>query len=449
MKPENGVNTHPFNERPHRTLLAMSIPVLFSMVAEPVTGLVDTAFVARLGAEPLAALGVGTVLLFSIFWVFNFLCVGTQTEVGQSLGRQESDRASEIAWLAVLMGTTLGLLVIFILRAIGPAAITYMGATGSVHDMSLAYVNIRLYGAPAVLISIAVFGSMRGYQDMRTPLWIAVGINLMNIVLDAVLIFGLGPFPKLGIAGAAVATTFSQWMGALVSLFFLSRRLPLPGRLLASDTRRLTRIGRDMFIRTGLLLFYLLMATRTATRIGFESGAAHQAIRQFWTFTALFLDAHSVTAQSLIAYFMGQGNITQSKRVARTICIWSLVTGGILMVVMIVAQPLFIRMLVPPEAAAVFVGPWLIAAFSQPINAMAFATDGIHWGTSDFGYLRNVMIVATSTGLIGIFLLEYFHIKTLEMLWGVTVVWITARGGSGLIRIWPGIGKAPLSGRRE
>lgn len=445
MKPETQTETHPFTRSPHRTLLAMTVPVLFSMIAEPVTGLVDTAFVARLGAEPLAALGVGTVLLVSIFWVFNFLGVGTQTEVGQSLGRKESNRAAEIAWLAILMGLVLGLLVIAILTLIGPAAISYMGANASVHEKALCYVNIRLYGAPAVLITITAFGAMRGFQDMRTPLWISVGINLMNVLLDGIFIFGLGPIPALGIAGAAYATTFSQWMGAIASIMLLSRKLPRPKRLKLSDTRRLIQIGGDMFVRTGLLLFYLLMATRTATRIGTESGAAHQAIRQFWTFTALFLDAYSVTAQSLIAYFMGMKDMEASRRVTRIICVWGIATGGILTLVMIAGQGFFIRMLVPPEAVAVFIGPWMIAALSQPINAIAFVTDGIHWGTGDFGYLRNGMIAATSTGLAGIFLLSYFHIETLDMLWMVTIVWISVRGGSGIIRIWPGIGKAPLS----
>jgi len=445
MKPENHDLDHPFFSRPHRSFLAMSVPVLFSMIAEPVTGLVDTAFIARLGTEPLAALGVGTVLLLSIFWVFNFLGVGTQTEVGQSLGKQEKDRASEIAWLAMLMGLILGLLLIIILGLIGPAAISYMGADAAVHEMSLSYVNIRLFGAPAVLITIAAFGAMRGYQDMRTPLWIAVGINLLNVLLDAILIFGFGPIPALGIAGAAYATTASQWLGALAAFIFLLRALPFPKRLRMADIRRLIQIGGDMFVRTSLLLFYLLMATRTATRIGAESGAAHQAIRQFWTFTALFLDAFSVTAQSLIAFFIGRDEKEQARRVVRVIFLWSVITGGVLTLVMIVGQGLFIHLLVPPEAVAVFVGPWLIAAFSQPINAIAFATDGVHWGTGDFGYLRNGMIAATSTGLAGIFLLEYYKVEALEMLWVVTFIWIVVRAGAGVIRIWPGIGKAPLA----
>ena len=78
---------HPFTRQPHRTLVSLSIPVLFSMTAEPLTALIDTAFIASLGAVSLAALGVGTTALSSLFWMFNFLGIGTQTEVSQADGQ--------------------------------------------------------------------------------------------------------------------------------------------------------------------------------------------------------------------------------------------------------------------------------------------------------------------------------------------------------------------------
>ncbi|MGD9102820.1 MAG: MATE family efflux transporter, partial [Desulfobacterales bacterium] len=109
MKTEtNRQSDHPFVAFPHKTLLSMSLPVLLSLVAEPLTGLVDTAFVARLGAESLAALGAGTVALSSIFWVFNFLGIGTQTEVAQTYGREELTRTAEIGWLAIALSAAIG-----------------------------------------------------------------------------------------------------------------------------------------------------------------------------------------------------------------------------------------------------------------------------------------------------------------------------------------------------
>ena len=91
---------HSFVRHPHRTLVRLTVPVLISLIAEPLTGLADTAFVARLGATPLAALGVGTVLLSSVFWVFNFLGIGTQTEVAHALGNPGDTRArrTPTAW---------------------------------------------------------------------------------------------------------------------------------------------------------------------------------------------------------------------------------------------------------------------------------------------------------------------------------------------------------------
>ena len=89
MKSDTLARDHPFVDRPNRTLLALAVPVFFSLIAEPLTGLIDTAFVSRLGAEPLAALGVGTAALSSIFWIFNFLGSGTQTNVAQARGQEE------------------------------------------------------------------------------------------------------------------------------------------------------------------------------------------------------------------------------------------------------------------------------------------------------------------------------------------------------------------------
>jgi len=184
---------HPFLVRPHRTLLGLMLPVLLSLVAEPLTGLVDTAFIARFGAAPLAALGVGTMALSSVFWIFNFLGIGTQTELSHALGRQDLSLAARMGSLAFGMGLICGsLLAALGIFAAAPVA-RFMGATADVHRMAADYIQIRLIGAPAVLATIAAFGCLRGLQDMRVPLLVAVGVNALNILLDAVLIFGWGP----------------------------------------------------------------------------------------------------------------------------------------------------------------------------------------------------------------------------------------------------------------
>jgi MATE family multidrug resistance protein len=437
-------NDHPFVKSPHKTLLSMSLPVLLSLVAEPLTGLVDTAFVARLGAESLAALGAGTVALSSVFWAFNFLGIGSQTEVAQAYGRKEPKRAVEIGGLAIALSAAIGGLMVLGGLPLVPILSTVMGAEGAVHDFASQYIQVRLFGAPAVLVSLAIFGILRGLQDMQTPFRVAVSINILNVILDPLLIFGYGPFPRLGIFGAGLASAISQWIGALWALTVVFHRLGIPDRIRLGDVLKLFQIGRDLFVRTGLLTAFFIFTTRAATRIGPDAGAAHQAIRQVWVFTALFLDAYAITGQSLIGYFMGPGRLEQAKRVARLVCGWSAATGVVLSAAMWLGQDFVVRLLLPPSAVPIFFSPWLMAVITQPINALAFATDGIHWGTGDFRFLRNVMISATVFGGIAIYLLDESVSGALTWIWLITICWIAIRAGFGVMRIWPGLGKSPL-----
>jgi MATE family multidrug resistance protein len=438
------IERHPFENAPNRTLVSLSIPVLFSLIAEPLTALVDTAFVSRLGATPLASLGVGATLLSGVFWIFNFLGIGVQTAVAQATGRGDPKGVARVSTLAFLLAAIAGLGLIVIGVLLTPAVVSMMGASGDMHRQASAYMYLRWFGAPAVLATVSAFGVLRGCLDMRTPLWIAVGVNALNIGLDPILIFGFGPIPPLGVEGAALASTISQWVGALWILQIVVSRVGFERRLRLGEVKGLLRVGGDLFIRTGLLNLFLVLATRTATKGGAEVGAAHQAIRQFWVFTALLLDAFAISAQSLVGYFVGLGSLEQARRVAKYAILWSLGAGTLLCLLMLGGQDIILVFLVPASSVAVFVPAWWISALTQPINAVSFATDGIHWGTGDFKYLRNVVLGVSLISFSGLSLIEPSHPSALAWIWFVTAIWIGIRGVLGFARIWPGIGSAPL-----
>ncbi|CCO24200.1 MATE family efflux transporter [Maridesulfovibrio hydrothermalis] len=441
---------HPFELNPNKTLLTLAVPVLFSMIAEPLTGLVDTAFVARLGPEALASLGIGTMVFSSVFWVFGFLGIGTQTEVAQSLGKGDLDRASSLCWLAVAISVVLGLVLGFgVLPLLGQIA-GWMGGSGEVSKLAVDYMSYRLLGAPAMLVVLSCFGSLRGYQDMRSPLWIAVGMNLINVVLDWVLVFGVGPFPEMGVAGAALASAVSQWIGAVWAVLIVRKHYGFNTGFSLADARRLFSIGGDMFVRTGCVCLFLLLCTRFATKAGADSGAAHQAIRQFFVFLALFLDAFAISGHSLVGYFVGRADRINGRKVAALVCKWSFATGIVLTVAMYLGQQPVAWMLVPPEAAMEFAPAWLAVTFLQPINALSFATDGIHLGTGDFRYLRNAMLIAVSSSTVVLFAVDYFQPQNMLLwIWIVAGLWTSLRALLGVIRIWPGIGDGPLSVSNE
>ncbi|MBG0789260.1 MAG: MATE family efflux transporter [Desulfovibrionaceae bacterium] len=436
---------HSFRDRPNRTLVRLAVPVLFSLVAEPLTGMADTAFVARLpGSEPVAALGIGTVAFTSIFWAFTFLGVGTQTEVAQFAGSGDKERAVKVVSLACALAALVGLVLMGTLAFL-PYIASLFGGEGMVNDLACDYMAYRLLGAPAVLVSLACFGGLRGMQDMRTPLFVAVGINLVNVFLDWLLIFGVGIFPALGVTGAAVASTVSQWAGAVWCLLAVRRRIGLTWRMRGAGLARLLKVGGDLFVRTGALLVFLALCTRVANRAGADQGAAYQGIRQFFLFSALFLDAFAITGQSLVGYYLGADDRVQARRVARTVCLWSLGTGVALCVGMIAGERGVAWLLVPPAAHAVFGPGWLVVSLMQPVGALSFATDGIHWGTGDFRYLRNSMLVASVAGGACVLAVDALRPDgVLVYIWLATAVWASVRAAFGLVRVWPGVGQAPL-----
>lgn len=433
---------HPFTLRPHRTLLVLSFPVLLSMTAEPITALVDTAFVSSLGSVALAALGVGTTALSSLFWIFNFLGIGAQTEVAQAEGRGKPEKAGGIASLALTMAMGFGTALIVLLLPILDWLAALLGASDAIQVEAVNYMHIRLYGAPAVLLMLATFGVLRGLQDMHTPLWIAVGLNALNVLLDWLLIFGNGPFPTMGVAGSALASTVSQWLGALTGVAIVAVRLKLSLSFSFRDVTRLLSVGGDLFVRTGLLLFFLAYTTRAATRLGADAGAAHQAIRQVYSFTSLTLDAYAATVQSLVGYFVGRNAMDWVKRVVRVGASWSLWTGIALGALMWFGRGAVASLLIPETAVRVFLPAWAASAMSQPVSSLAFLTDGVHWGTGDYRFLRNAMIVAALVGFGGIWLLEYYEMDALYWVWIVVGIWVSVRALFGILRIWPGIGNS-------
>ncbi len=410
------------------------------MTVEPLTALIDTAFIASLGSTALAALGVGTTVLSSLFWVFNFLSISAQTEVAQADGKGQSEKAGGIASLALTMAVGFGLLLITLILPSTNWLATLMGASGEIQAEAVSYMQFRAYGAPAVLVMLVTFGVLRGLQDMRTPLWIALGVNALNILLDWLLIFGNGPFPVMGIAGSAIASTISQWIGALVGVAVVAAKLGLSFSFTFGSVKRLLRVGGDLFVRTGLLAFFLAFATRAATRIGADAGAAHQAIRQVFVFSALALDAYASTVQSLVGFFIGRGSLTWAKKVVRVGAGWSLWTGFGLGVLMWLGRENVIGILVPATAVGIFLPAWAISSLSQPINSIAFLTDGAHLGTGDYRFLRNAMIAATIVGVVGVSMIDLSNPDALLWIWIATGVWAMTRATFGVLRVWPGIG---------
>ena len=416
----------------------LSVPVLLTVIAEPLVGLADTAFVKELGAASLGGVGAATAVVSGALWILNFLAVSTHTEVARLDGAGRRNSAGGAVAVALAVAVSLGAVLAIALFAGAEEASKAMGATGQLKVEAVTYLKIRVIGVPFWLVTVVCFGALRGMQDMKTSVWIAVGVDLVNVALDPLFIFGVGDVQGLGVAGAAWATVFSHILGAGISLWVLRKKIHLSGPDW-SQLPKLFGVGRDMFIRTGLLTAFLIFGAREATVAGKEAAAAHQAIRQVWMLTAYMLDSVAISAQSLVGFFIGGGSVAQARRVAGVTVRLNLWFGVGITILMVVAEPWVAALLVPASAVPVFVAAWWAAAAGQVANSVSFATDGIHLGTADFSYLRNAMVFSTLLAAPCLFLVD-----SLAGIWWVTAFWSMLRALLGGVRIWPSWRSSPL-----
>ncbi len=191
-------------------IFALAIPAVGALAADPLLSLADTAFVARLGPEALAALGINGAIFGFAFVVFNFLAYVTTPLVARAMGADDRPEAMAVISRALILGGVLGVAASLLLWILAPQLLDLMQTGAEVRSPAMAYLQIRAWAAPAVLVTLAAHGSFRGLADTRTPLVVALVVNVINIVLNPILIFGLG----MGVAGSALASLVAQYLGA-------------------------------------------------------------------------------------------------------------------------------------------------------------------------------------------------------------------------------------------
>ena len=374
----------------------MAIPAFGALIAEPLYVLTDTAVVGHLGTPQLAGLAVASSVLLTLYAVFIFLAYGTTAAVSRLVGagdeREAAHQAVQSMWLALLIG--LGVIVIGL--GLSGRLVGWMGAEGAVAANALVYLRISLAGVPAMLLVLAGAGYLRGLQDTRTPLLVAIGTAAANLVIEVTLIYGLG----LGIGASALATVLAQVGGAAVYVRRVGRAARRHGADLAphpASLAALARVGGDLLVRTAALRAALVVATAVAARLGSVDVAAHVIAFEIWNFLALGLDAIAIAGQAMVGRALGAGDGPGARDAGRRLIEWGVALGALIGVLVAVLRTVLPHLFTDdPEvlALATFLLLWVAAL--QPVNAVAFVLDGVLIGAGDMRFLAGAMIVAAA-----------------------------------------------------
>ncbi|MDI2130446.1 MATE family efflux transporter [Yinghuangia seranimata] len=374
-------------------MLRLAVPAFFALVAEPLFILADAAIVGHLGTPQLAGLGIAGAVLGTLVNLCVFLAYATTASVARLLGA--GDRRGALRqgvdglWLAALIGA--GLLAVGVVAA--PWIVDAFGASATAAPHATTYLRISSLGVPAMLVVLAATGVLRGLQDTRTPLYVAVAGFASNLVLNLALVYGAG----LGIAGSAWGTVIAQCamaVGYLVVVVRGARRHDVPLVPDFGGIRRSATAGLPLLVRTVSLRAILLIAAVAATRMGDTEIGTHQVAWQIWTLTAFALDALAIAAQAIVGRALGAGDTAGAREATRRMLLWSVCTGVVFAVVLVAARPLYIPWFTGDPEVRHLLGLVLLAAAAlQPIAGPVFVLDGVLIGAGDGRFLALTMPV--------------------------------------------------------
>ncbi|WP_374986790.1 MATE family efflux transporter [Streptomyces fradiae] len=433
---------HDTTRRSHdREILALAVPAFGALVAEPLFVLVDSAVIGHLGTAQLAGLGVAAALLSTAVSVFVFLAYATTAAVARRVGAGDLPAAirqgMDGIWLALLLGAA----VIAVTLPSAPWVVEAFGASGTAAPHAITYLRISSLGIPAMLVVLAATGVLRGLQDTRTPLYVAVAGFTVNAALNVVLVYGVG----LGIAGSAWGTVIAQCGMALAYLTVVVRGARRHGASLRPDTagiRASARAGTPLLIRTLSLRAVLMIATAIAARLGDTPVAAHQIILSLWSLMAFALDAIAIAGQAIIGRYLGAGDTEGARAVCRRMVQWGIASGIVLGALVVIARPLFIPLFTGDDAVRDALLPaLLVVALSQPVAGVVFVLDGVLMGAGDGPYLAGAMVVtlavfapvALLVPALGGGLTALWWAMLLMMTTRMATLWLRMRSGRWLV----------------
>jgi putative MATE family efflux protein len=395
-----------------REIFRLAVPALGALAAEPLYVLTDTAIVGHLGTPELGGLAVASTILISGYAMFIFLAYGTTGSVARLLGAGHPGRAAaqgvQALWLAFGIGVTLAVLGL----TFGDALVRLMGAEGETAVHARSYLRISMVGVPALTLVLAGTGYLRGLQDTRTPLLVAMGSAVGNLVLELVLVFGF----DLGVPGSAWATVVVQTVAAIVYVTVIGRHVRATGVPVRPDGRALrglARVSADLFVRTVALRAAIVGTTAVATRFGTVQVAAHAVAFELVSFLALVLDSLAIAAQAMVGRRLGAGDAAGARAVSTRVVGWSL-GFGVVFALAVLASRSVLPDLFTDDPRVVHLAGFLLlfVAALQPVGAVTFALDGILIGAGDLRFLAWAM-VGVAVGFVPVL----FVVGSLGWLW--------------------------------
>ncbi|MEZ5733810.1 MAG: MATE family efflux transporter [Paracoccaceae bacterium] len=420
----------------HRRVLNIALPIVLSNATVPLLGAVDTGVVGQMGeAAPIGAVGVGAVVLASIYWIFGFLRMGTSGLVAQSHGARDAAETGAILMRALMIGVAAGIAFILLQAILIRAAFVLAPASPEVEALTRSYLSIRIWGAPATIALYAVTGWLIALERTRSVLVLQFWMNGFNILLDIWFVLGLG----WGVEGVAIATLIAEWSGLCLGLW-LCRAAFRGGQW--RDWPRVfdrARVAMMMQLNGNIMLRSVLLQGAFTTFVfwgavyGDVTLAANQVLLQFLEITACGLDGFAFAAESLVGQAVGARSARSVRRASIVTSQWGAGGAVVLGAAFWLAGPAIIDVMTTEPNVRLAARDYLVwVALAPVIGIASWMYDGIYIGATLSREMRNTMLV--SVAIYAVALVTLTATFGNHGLWAALMVLNTARGTTMALR---------------
>lgn len=414
----------------------LAIPALIAGISEPLLSLTDAAIIGNMdvnATESLAAVGIVSTFLSMLIWVLGQTRSAISSIVSQYLGAGNVDAVKNLPAQAIFIITSLSVLIIVATYPFATQIFKLYNASNLILDYSIDYYQIRVFGFPFTLFTIAVFGTFRGLQNTYYPMLIAITGAIANVIFDFVLVYGIADIiPALHIKGAAYASVIAQLIMALLSAYYILKKTDIPLWVrfpFNPEMKRFALMILNLFVRTIALNVALYFATSFATSYGSTYIAAYTIAINLWFLGAFLIDGYASAGNILSGKLLGAKDYKSLLDLSNKLIKYGIIVGLIMAIIgALFYIPIGHIFSNDPKVLNAFYDVFWIVLAMQPLCALAFIFDGVFKGLGRMKYLRNLLLFSTLLVFIPVILwTDYMDLK-LKGIFLAFTFWIIARG---------------------
>ena len=401
----------------NKRILGLALPNIITNITVPLLGMVDMAIVGHLSGDHIGAIAIGTQIFNLIYWNFGFLRMGTSGFTAQAFGAERWDETVKILIRASAIAFTIALLLIALQWPISLAVPIIFEGSNHVLGLALTYFFVRIWAAPATLGLYAIKGWFIGMQDSKTPMWIAIALNCVNIVLSLLFVLVL----KWDIFGVALGTVLANYTGLAMGIIFLRRkfrrfnhlstfhlsRSSLKDALHWADMCRFFKVNGDIFLRTLCLSGVFTFITAASSHISDQILAVDALLLQFFTLFSYIMDGFAYAGESLVGRHIGARQQRHLKLAVRLLIMWGMALTVVFTGLYATFGNQFLHIFTDQQEVIEAARKYMYWVLVIPTCGFAaFLFDGIFIGATATRTMRNTMFIATAA-----FFLIYYGLK--------------------------------------